>query len=199
MFRVPHHRMVRQLQARSQSAIPGVHCEACHGLGREHIDAITAGQIDRASKAIFNPAHLTATSSIDFCGACHRTTVDVILNSRQRGLISVRYQPYRLEKSRCWEATQDARLTCIACHNPPKSRSQDAAPYDKACLSCHSGRTDVSHGSPSRRSIGTAKVCPKATANCTSCHMPKYEIPAIHSEFTDHFIRVVRAGEVFPN
>jgi hypothetical protein len=25
--------------------------------------------------------------------------------------------------------------------------------------------------------------------------MPKYEVPGMHSKFTDHFIRIVRKGE----
>jgi hypothetical protein len=29
--------------------------------------------------------------------------------------------------------------------------------------------------------------------------MPKYDAPEMHSQFTDHFIRVVRAGESYPN
>jgi hypothetical protein len=29
--------------------------------------------------------------------------------------------------------------------------------------------------------------------------MPKYNVPEMHSLFTDHFIRVVRPGELYPN
>jgi hypothetical protein len=43
---------------------------------------------------------------------------------------------------------------------------------------------------------GTA--CPVATKDCTSCHMQKVFVPEMHSNFTDHRIRVVHAGEPFP-
>jgi hypothetical protein len=38
-----------------------------------------------------------------------------------------------------------------------------------------------------------------ATSNCTSCHMPKSDVPEMHAQFTDHFIRIVRDGEKYPN
>jgi hypothetical protein len=174
-------------------AIPGVRCEACHGPGVDHVNAIKAGQIDEASKAILNPAHLSPVDLVDFCGACHRTGVDVVMSEGAYGPINVRFQPYRLEKSRCWGIQGDDRLTCIACHNPHQPLVRDASSYDPRCLRCHSPRGSESPGA------GTSVVCPKATANCTSCHMPSYDVPGMHAKFTDHFIRVVRAGEPYPN
>jgi hypothetical protein len=175
-------------------ATSGVRCEACHGPGADHVSAMKAGQIDEALKAILNPAHLNPVDLVDFCGACHRTGVDVVVSEGAYGPLNVRFQPYRLEKSRCWGMQGDDRLTCIACHNPHKPLVQNESSYDPRCLSCHSAQGKESHEpSPS------PAVCPKATANCTSCHMPKYDVPGMHAKFTDHFIRVVRAGESYPN
>jgi hypothetical protein len=178
------------------SAQPGVHCEACHGPGVDHIGAVRNGQIDRARQAILNPAHLTPADSVDFCGACHRTSLDVV-EARAYGAINIRFQPYRLEKSRCWGRTGDGRLTCVACHNPHEPLVKDASFYDRKCLACHSS-------SPSSIPLAAdapqaPKVCPKATANCVSCHMPKYDAPGMHAKFTDHFIRIVIANELYPN
>jgi len=53
---------------------------------------------------------------VDYCGSCHRTWWDVTLDESP-GLKSLRFQPYRLENSRCW-GKGDARLTCVACHDP---------------------------------------------------------------------------------
>jgi hypothetical protein len=174
-------------------AVPGIHCEGCHGPGLAHIVAEQAEELDEGTKSISNPAHLSPVESVDFCGACHRTSVDVV-ESGEFSPINVRFQPYRLEKSRCWGAQGNDRLTCVACHNPHEPLVRSASFYDERCLQCHAPR-----GSDSTSSRSPHAACPKATANCTSCHMPKYDVPSMHAKFTDHFIRVVRAGESYPN
>jgi hypothetical protein len=180
-------------------AIPGVQCEACHGPGLEHVKAAVAGQKVQARQAIFNPASLTPTSSVDFCGACHRTTMDVVMHEPEPGAYTIRFQPYRLEESRCWQSTKDARLACTECHDPHAPMVRDAHFYDQKCLSCHSLRKDAKHDVSSGARTPTPKICPKATANCASCHMPKSDVPEMKSTFVDHFIRIVRPGERVPN
>jgi hypothetical protein len=180
-------------------AVPGVHCEACHGPGMDHVKAAVAGQKVQARQAIFDPASLTPTSSIDFCGACHRTTMDVELNEPGPGAYTIRFQPYRLEESRCWQATKYARLACTECHDPHAPMVRDAHFYDQKCLSCHRLRKDAKHDVSSGAKAANPKTCPKATANCAGCHMPKSEVPEMHSKFTDHFIRIVRPGAPIPN
>jgi hypothetical protein len=175
-------------------AVPGIHCEQCHGPGAAHINAIHADERSEALNAILNPADLSPVESVDFCGACHRTAVDVVESTEAYGPINVRFQPYRLEKSRCWGTAGDARLTCIGCHNPHEPLVHDASFYDKRCLACHTARETQSPGHDT-----TPTVCPVATANCTSCHMPKSDVPGMHAKFTDHFIRIVRAGDSYPN
>jgi hypothetical protein len=44
-----------------------------------------------------------------------------------------------------------------------------------------------------------AKACPVATTKCVGCHMPKVNVAVMHSDFTDHRIRIVRKGESYPN
>ena len=177
------------------NAIPGVQCEACHGPGGDHVKTIMADPSKRAlSNTIFNPAHSKPGDVVDFCGACHRTSMDVV-EEKDYGAINVRFQPYRLQKSRCWGPRGDSRITCIACHDPHKPLVRDAGYYDGKCLACHSAGS--AHFAD--RANATAAVCPKATANCTGCHMPKTDAPGMHAKFTDHFIRIVRAGEPYPN
>lgn len=180
-------------------AVPGVHCEACHGPGLDHLKAIMAGQKALGRQAIFDPASLTPTSSIDFCGACHRTTMDVILHEPEPGAHTIRFQPYRLEESRCWKATHDVRLTCMQCHDPHAPLVRDTHFYDQKCLSCHSPEKQTRHGASGGTRAATPKACPRATANCVSCHMPKVDVPEMHSTFTDHFIRIARPGRPVPN
>jgi hypothetical protein len=106
------------------------------------------------------------------------------------GISSVRLQPYRLERSLCWGGRGDARITCIACHDPHKPLVRDSSSYDAACLKCHaqSGHPQIANMAP---------ACPTGTKDCASCHMPKYDIPWVHATYTDHFIRIVREGSSF--
>jgi hypothetical protein len=165
------------------SLIPGVTCEACHGPGRQHIAVMTRSRT-AASTAIMNPRDLDPADSVDFCGACHATFWDVKL-ADERGLAALRSQPYRLQSSRCW-GEGDARLTCVACHDPHKPLERSARSYDAKCLSCHGA--GAARLPPPR----VAKACPVRTSDCVSCHMPKYEVPEMHASFTDHLIRVVK-------
>jgi hypothetical protein len=183
----------------SEHAIPGITCEGCHGPGLAHVAAANMNQLEDSGTLIFNPHSLTPVESVDFCGACHMTTADV---NQQKLFVpsNVRFPPYRLEKSLCWGVRGDQRLVCTACHDPHKPLVQDASFYDRQCLSCHGNQSSVhlSDQSNSDRSTSVPKPCPKATANCTTCHMPKYDVPEMHAKFTDHFIRIVRPDEPYP-
>jgi hypothetical protein len=172
-----------------EQAIPGVRCEACHGPGARHVAAMKARQFKRAAATIANPAHLAPAASVDFCGACHRTWADVVMQSPSGiGPNAVRFQPYLLENSRCWGTKGDARLTCIACHDPHRPLLHDAGAYDAKCLACHRTAQET-------QGLHAAKTaCHTATRQCTSCHMPKYELPQSHASFTDHTIRIVRTA-----
>jgi Cytochrome c554 and c-prime len=167
-------------------ATPGVTCEACHGPGRRHVEAIKLRRTDEAAAAVLNPAKLDPIDSVDFCGACHATFWDVKL-ADERGIAALRSQPYRLQSSRCWNGG-DRRLACIACHNPHVPLVRAAAAYDARCGACHAAKG--AGPTPARPVRG----CRVAEAGCTSCHMPRYEVPGMHHAFTDHLIRVVRRG-----
>jgi Cytochrome c3 len=170
--------------------IPGVTCEACHGPGFNHA---FEQQTAQEPGAIFDPRRLNPVDSVDFCGACHGTWWDVKL-ANTVGIANVRAQPYRLEKSRCWGIKGDARLTCVACHDPHQKLVRDLSSYDRNCLSCH---VAISTVKPSADHPGPA--CKVSTKNCASCHMPKYDDQTMHYTFTDHYIRIVRADAPYPN
>lgn len=174
---------------------PGVSCEACHGAGARHVqsmDDMLAGKPGAATTEIFNSAHLAPTEQVEFCGACHGSWWDVKL-SGVKGASTTRSAPYRLVTSKCW-GKGDARLTCTACHDPHEQLETSTAAYDKACLRCHVNSTGMK---PTADHPGAA--CPAATKNCASCHMPKVYVPEMHDNFTDHRIRIARAGEAFPD
>lgn len=172
----------------------GVTCEACHSAGAKHVAAaqgsLLAGITGETPGAIFNPTQLNPADSVDFCGACHSTWWDVKL-SGVKGVSTTRSQPYRLEESKCW-GKGDARLTCMACHDPHLPLQTDASAYDPVCFSCHAAageKNTVNH---------PGKPCPANTKNCVSCHMEKVYVPDMHYKFTDHRIRIVRSNEPFP-
>jgi len=172
-------------------AVPGITCEACHGPGASHVVAMNSGPQEQGEHLIMNPGRLDPVASVDFCGACHRTWEDVVTNIGL-GALNLRFAPYRLENSKCW-SKPDARLTCVACHDPHQPLEHDAAAYDSRCLQCHvnqpgakttAGHRDSDH--PDSDHPGAA--CPVSTKNCTTCHMPKVESSIQHSTFTDHWI-----------
>ncbi|HTS64869.1 MAG TPA: multiheme c-type cytochrome [Candidatus Acidoferrales bacterium] len=168
---------------RLESIAPGVACESCHGPAARHVEAVRAGNVAAAKMAKLGGS--TAEEISELCGRCHRTWSQ-IATSGPRGVLNVRFQPYRLTNSRCYSVS-DARIRCTACHDPHGPLETAAASYDAKCATCHSAKSG-------------GKTCTAAkSSNCVTCHMPKIELPGAHARFTDHQIRIARAGDPYPN
>lgn len=165
---------------------PGLDCEHCHVGAGAHLSAARQGDFSTMPP---NLATMSSEDISDFCGQCHRTW-ELVVRAGWRGPSNVRFQPYRLANSKCFDGA-DPRISCIACHNPHQKVSRDATYYDQKCLACHS--QPAAHAKPH------AKICPVAKSNCSSCHMPKVPYPGGHFIFTDHDIRIVKANEPYPN
>src|SRR6266487_2234477 len=189
---------------------PGVTCEACHGPGRGHVEAMHSGLGEGLS--ILNPRTLSPdTLSQEFCGACHRSANTVGMMPDLGGITNVRFQPYRLSGSSGHDPN-DPHFACTACHDPHIDLPLQEASADSKCTGCHtpsataSGSLLQARQAPSKQapsgkvaaSSPVAKPCPVANANCDSCHMPRVEIPGTHFKFTDHRIRIVRPGTPYP-
>jgi hypothetical protein len=172
--------------------MPGVTCEACHGPATKHVELMDNEMTEQGRLEIFNPRRLNPVALVDFCGACHRTLNDVY-EMGVTGVANVRFQPYRLENSRCW-GDGDARLTCIACHDPHQPLVNDPSGYDEKCLACHVV-------TPTKKGLRDhpGKACPVGKKDCVTCHMPRVTLPNMHAPFTDHRIRIVRAGAPYPD
>jgi len=194
-----------------RNATPGVTCEACHGPGGAHVILMQQLQGEEAlagNLQVLNPRSLSPIASVDFCGACHRTWADVYeMQVGVTGPVNSRFQPYRLENSKCW-GEGDARLTCVSCHDPHQQLRHEAAAYDQKCLACHPVKKAMPAAAAKPFAAAKlsaagapriAKACPVATTKCVACHMPKVNVAVMHSDFTDHRIRIVRKGELYPN
>lgn len=155
---------------------PGIQCERCHGPTEAHLATL---------KPMKKLGQAGAEEISTFCGQCHRTWEE-IAGQGLLGVGNVRFQPYRLTNSKCFDV-DDKRISCVGCHNPHQELDRKDADYDVKCQACHAG------GKPA------AKACKVSQKNCVSCHMPKVEMPGSHYRFTDHQIRIARANDPYPN
>jgi hypothetical protein len=173
---------------------PGLHCEHCHVGANDHMAGVLKGDLSLTPPQL---GKMTAENLSNFCGQCHRTW-ELVVRSRWKGVANVRFQPYRLANSKCFNGT-DPRISCVACHDPHQPLEKRASYYDAKCLACHAP-PPTSTDTPSAATVAPhAKSCPVAKANCTSCHMPKVPLTNGRLEFTDHEIRVVKSGAPYPN
>ncbi len=165
-----------------ESLIPGVGCQSCHGQVEKHASAVRAGDVAGARLQHLN--ELGAEEMAELCGKCHRTWSQIALTG-MRGPNTVRFQPYRLTNSKCYDV-EDQRIRCTACHDPHGLVNTNLASYDSKCTACHSTALHT-------------KVCTVAKVNCVTCHMPKVDLPGAHHAFTDHQIRIAKPGAPYPN
>jgi Cytochrome c554 and c-prime len=173
---------VRQRELLLDQMTPGVQCEHCHEQAFPHLEAKLSSDSDAVPMKHLST--LSAGEILNFCGQCHRTSDEIVL-SGMHGIATIRFQPYRLEFSKCF-SDDDSRISCIACHDPHQPLDIVADHYDSRCQACHKS-ANVKPG-----------VCSFAKKGCISCHMPKFELPGAHHKFVDHRIRIVKQGEKFP-
>lgn len=147
----------------------GVHCEACHGPGSEHVRTSTP-------KLIENPRRLKAAALNDFCGECHRPPAAQGTQIDWTFSWNVRHQPVYLSQSACFRKSSGA-LSCLTCHPPHEPLRHDVSYYNGICGSCHA----PIHAGGSRMT------------NCIDCHMPRVT-PQAPLRFTNHWIGVYGAG-----
>jgi hypothetical protein len=169
---------------------PGISCENCHANAAQHVKARRSGV--RKTGVMQSLRSLSAEEMNELCGACHRTWAQVA-EMKLPGPLNVRFQPYRITNSKCFDA-DDRRIGCTACHDPHSELVKTAADYDSACLSCHA-LTPIAR----KAAVKSGKVCHTAKKDCVTCHMPKVTLPGAHYDFADHQIRVAKPGDPYPN
>jgi hypothetical protein len=159
----------------------GVQCESCHGPGGDHVASVRSGHPNRDS--IRSLANMDPQQSNEFCGACHRTWQTVMMLGI-KGINTARFPAYRLTSSPCF-SLDDQRIACTACHDPHGALVSDDKYYDSKCTACHS-------------SAGGKKVCSVAKEDCVSCHVQRVSPPEAHYAFPDHWFRIVRSKNDYP-
>ena len=168
------------------AATPGVRCERCHKNAQQHARSFADRTVPPVT--LEKLSQLSLEEQSDFCGTCHRTWQEVSANG-PHDINNVRFQPYRLATSNCYNSSAgDKRIGCVACHNPHQNVVKSAESYDSKCQGCHK----AGNASP------PARTCTVAQHGCVGCHMPKVDFPLGHFQFTDHRIRVVRPGSAYP-
>jgi hypothetical protein len=160
-----------------ETLIPNVSCERCHGPGRDHIEAVAAGQTDDLKmpmSLLTDPKY-----QVELCGECHRLPSSVASTSLRPGNPNIaRLQSVGLSLSPCFENGLGT-LKCTSCHEAHSRTSRDHAAYEAVCLECH-------------QSGGPRRACPVSPReDCVRCHMPRRSVPG-GFVFTDHWIAVQR-------
>jgi tetratricopeptide (TPR) repeat protein len=145
---------------------PGIHCEACHGPGGEHVKSGGAA-------ALVNPRRLSAIELNNFCGTCHRKTPEGDWTDKWR----TRHQPSYLNQAACFRKS-GGTLTCLTCHDPHGPLAETAASYTQFCVNCHKAP---------RHQTAVGKRA------CSDCHMPQVVINA-ELRFTNHWIGIYSKG-----
>ena len=161
-------------------AEPGVRCEACHGPGQAHVEAMRAANPAAGRAAIQNPGRMSAAAQNQFCGECHRQPQQGETATNWRDPWNARHQPLYLAQSACFRRS-GGRLKCLTCHDPHDAlRRHDPDYYNGQCVSCHGGPH------PAVAAAANAR-------DCIACHMPAVS-PIPHLQFANHWIGVYREG-----
>ncbi len=200
-------------------ALPeGIDCQRCHGPGQAHIDAIDAGDVAGARRAIVNPGTLDRDRQLEVCLQCHLepTSSPLPYQLRRYGRPQRSYVPgtplsdaflyFDHAKGDAGnERFGDKFEIAGAAYRLAKSACFQSS--QMTCLTCHNPH-DVPRGDEAVRhytaacqtchqtvhAAGAPRVAgagPRET--CIDCHMPRRRAEdAVHVVMTDHFIQRVR-------
>ncbi len=193
-------------------ALPeGIDCQRCHGPGQAHVDAVKAGALDAALRAIVNPAKLDRERQLETCMQCHLepTSTPLPFQIRRYDYPPFSYSPGKplgdyftyfdhaagsgrddkfeiasgAYRLRKSACFQRSEMTCLTCHNPHDIPRGEAAVQKQVavCQSCH--KEVHPRGAPQVPGVN-------AGATCLDCHMPKRRTEdAVHVVMTDHYIQ----------
>ena len=205
---------------RFMGALPeGIDCQRCHGPGQRHLDAIAAGGVERARRAIVNPATLDRERQLEVCMQCHLepTSSPLPFQVRRYGQPPFSYRPGQPLSSSVIYFDHAAATGQHGDKLEDKFeiaggayRLRKSACFQKSqmtCTTCHDPH-DVPRGEKAvEHYVAACRRCHDAAhqrgvprvafegprATCLDCHMPKRRAEdAVHVVMTDHFIQRLR-------
>ena len=205
--------------SRFTGALPeGIDCQRCHGPGQGHLDAVAAGDLDRARRAIVHPGKLDRERQLEVCLQCHLepTSSPLPFQIRRFDRQPFSYVPGTpladtfLYFDHALTADGSDRLAdkfeiAGAAYRLAKSACFQAS--QMTCVTCHNPH-DVPRGQAAvQHYTATCQGCHQAVhptgpprlagagprETCLDCHMPRRRTDdAVHVVVTDHFIQRVR-------
>ena len=162
------------------SLVVGITCEACHGLGKDHVALHTSKlpPTGADNEAILNPAKLSRDRQVDICALCHNgnqsgektrafsfTPGEGLDNYFHSNMGETAEHPDvhgnqvgLLKKSRCY--TSSPTMSCSTCHDV-HAPEHEPSWYSSRCLTCHQVES-----CGMSKTLGT-----KIADGCVGCHM----------------------------
>jgi hypothetical protein len=117
---------------RTASLMPGVTCERCHGSGLPHVEGFREVKPVQMKQL----SGLSTEELSDFCGQCHRTWAQIAAEG-PHDINNVRFQPYRLTNSKCYDPSDRRISLCLNWNFPGHTTSLRIIVYERSTLMEH--------------------------------------------------------------
>jgi hypothetical protein len=160
-----------------ETVMMGVGCEACHGAGKAHIEAVRRGdkELRMAKLSALNGQQI----SQQLCGQCHRSPAGDDPHDEYNRSQLARFQGLAMSQSLCF-TNSSGKLSCLTCHDAHDQKPKPQSFYNAKCSGCHSGAAPESPA---------CSIDPKG--DCVSCHMPAQSVGMpVDLRYRTHWIKV---------
>jgi tetratricopeptide (TPR) repeat protein len=157
----------------------GIDCQRCHGPGQRHVEAIRAGNVDAARRAIVNPATLDRERQLEVCMQCHLepTSSPLPFQIRRYEHAPFSYRP----------GTPLGDAFIYFDHAPASARDGESTPA-KDTANTYGDKFEIAGGAYRLRQSACFQ---KTQMTCMTCHNP-HDVPR-GEEAAQHYVAVCRS------